>query len=1396
MALLLWSAPASAQYNPTDPPEPGFNYMLTTRCTPAGSASQLTSSGSHGVGSSVSMKTSAATGFHFVQWEDEEGNVVSTIANFTYTMPSHDVTLIARYYYDPSDPSEPGTPEITHYSKVFLSTYPYGGGSINTSSGQSYEVGSTQTFRASANTNYQFINWTIDGEEVGTSSTISYTVTEKDVTLVANFQFNPGSPAEPGEPHFPRTLSLKSNLSGAASLNGGGTFLDGSRQRVYVSNINQYYSFINWTDEEGNVVSEARDFYYTMPNRNVTLTANFTYEFNPDSPGEPGTPDPDTSIAENMVLYPRFGMYDDTHVMILCETEGSTIYYTTDGSDPTTESAVYTSPFFVGSNVLVKAFAVKEGMEDSPIRSFQVTVYKVSAPKFTFVNRKVEITSDTEGAIIRYTLDFSEPNAESEVYTTPLEPEENCRIKAYASLDGLADSPTTVFVYRRADYTIAAPTFSVNDAGQLVITPSVSGGTTHYTTDGSDPTADSPVYTVPITPDGNCVVKAYTSHINYFDSPIGEFTIDWLKVQRPVYTFTNPVISFSTETQGAQIRYTLDGSIPSEESTLYSGSLRLTEDCTVVARGFKENYEPSDTISFQYVYRNFMLPTPTASFANLRLTLSCSDEEAQIHYTIDGSEPTASSTLYEAPLALTDDCTVKFIATRENFNDSETGVFEFTKADYQVMTPEIVYNQDNHMVTISCGTEGAEIRYTVDGTTPTATTGTVYTEPFTVIGNRTITAMGFRSDLFDSHPAAVFPITGNRVATPQASFANRQLTLTPEEEGDQIRYTTDGSEPTASSTLYDSPLALTDDCTVKFIASREHFDDSEPGEYVFVKADHQRNKPTITPYFHDRKVTVSSRENATIVVTIDGETEEHDNSCDFDVNPTMKNISAIIIGDNNDICYDSEPESLDLVFHLTPEISYDGHEIIVSVNPNDPSKQNAERIITYNDETVTNETIPTDSFGSVTARVESDNAFRSEVASLEIDFFNTGTTAGARKGHRLAEAFNWNNEDDFTELTIVGDMNREDFDFLASLSKLTTLSLRPDSMAEESYANALNMPLLTTVEWGRDSEMPADIFGTSTNPNLLLWVDDESLAPATVRNVVTTDGTAESITLDAGFPFNPHMPVAAKHIEFRKKFNQPTEIDVCRGWETIILPFTPESIRHEEKGEIVPYERWNEEYDRGDYGDEGPKPFWIYEATPDDWIAARDIEAYVPYIISMPNNPEYIHAYNLAGQIIFAADDAILGDYDNNPGPWQAEWIDGLIFEGSFMPFEGEYRSLNNEWEEADGEILPGSYFLPDGVTLPFEACLRGGNPSQKLPLFPGGSGISLPTLDFQSGISVEAIGQGAIRLTSTRNCTADIYTTTGMRMRSVKLNAGESVTINDLAPGIYLVARHKIMIK
>ena len=94
--------------------------------------------------------------------------------------------------------------------------------------------------------------------------------------------FNPSNPAEPGQ--LPTRLILKVNPSGAGSASGGGSILPG--QSVTVSaTATTGWTFLNWTDGDGQEVATSRYYTFVKADKRETLTANFF--FNPGGPGEP-----------------------------------------------------------------------------------------------------------------------------------------------------------------------------------------------------------------------------------------------------------------------------------------------------------------------------------------------------------------------------------------------------------------------------------------------------------------------------------------------------------------------------------------------------------------------------------------------------------------------------------------------------------------------------------------------------------------------------------------------------------------------------------------------------------------------------------------------------------------------------------------------------------------------------------------------------------------------------------------------------------------------------------------------------------------------------------------------------------------------------------------------------
>lgn len=172
------------------------------------------------------------------------------------------------------------------------------------------------------------------------------------------------------------------------------------------------------------------------------------------------------------------------------------------------------------------------------------------------------------------------------------------------------------------------------------------------------------------------------------------------------------------------------------------------------------------------------------------------------------------------------------------------------------------------------------------------------------------------------------------------------------------------------------------------------------------------------------------------------------------------------------------------------------------------------------------------------------------------------------------------------------------------------------------------------------------------NPNMLIYVQTDSIAPEGVNNVVI-DGKAKSIILvDADSTNNNfYAPQAfvAESIQYTREFKQTTEKDVSRGWEGICLPFTVQKFTHESHGEIAPFGN-----------DASIFHFWLHQMTDKGMANATTIEANKPYIISMPNNGSYPEAYNQAGKVTFSAENATVPVSDNT-AIWSADGTIGMM---------------------------------------------------------------------------------------------------------------------------------------
>ena len=204
------------------------------------------------------------------------------------------------------------------------------------------------------------------------------------------------------------------------------------------------------------------------------------------------------------------------------------------------------------------------------------------------------------------------------------------------------------------------------------------------------------------------------------------------------------------------------------------------------------------------------------------------------------------------------------------------------------------------------------------------------------------------------------------------------------------------------------------------------------------------------------------------------------------------------------------------------------------------------------------------------------------------------------------------------------------------------------------------------------------------NPNMLIYVQTDSLAPEGVNNVII-DGKAKNIVLVDADSINNNFyapqEFTAENIQYTREFKQTTEKDVSRGWEGICLPFNVETYTHESHGTIAPFRNNASEYH-----------FWLHQMTDQGMQIATTIEANKPYIISMPNNGSYPAAYNQAGKVTFAAKNVRISESI----PWAMILADGSIgIAGAYQSISYGFYALNvgSEYEGyAEGSVFVNNY--------------------------------------------------------------------------------------------------------
>ena len=589
------------------------------------------------------------------------------------------------------------------------------------------------------------------------------------------------------------------------------------------------------------------------------------------------------------------------------------IFYTTDGTTPSTGSTLYTGPFTISSTATVNAIAAGTGLIASTVSSETYTlINQVPTPTFNpepgdFTSaQSVTIPSPWPGSTIYYTTDGSTPTTSSKTYGGPISISATTTLKAIATASGLTQSNVGSGLYTIVPNAASSIDFKsgfssgsmalvgrarlsgtdlrltdggVTEAGTAwyptkVNVQSFSTDFTFQQTPGTIPRADG--LTFAIQGVGTSALGPSGGGLGYGPSQVGGTGGIPNSVAVKFALFNNGKCNNCTGlyTNGASPTLpetTLGGGVNLQSGDVFA--VHISYDGTTLAMTITDTVNNSQTFTTSWpvdipttvggntAYVGFtggtghytlvqdiqtwtyvsnttggqpaaatpLISPATGTYASAQtVTVTDATSGANIYYTTDGSQPTASSTLYSNAFTVSSTTTVKAIAIASGFTQSNTATSVITiNSQPQAATPSISPVSGTYTsaqtVTITDATSGSNIYYTTDGSQPSASS-TLYSNVFTVSSTTTVKAIAIASGFSQSNTATSV-ITIQSSGSPTINYSsgftasglqfNGRTTLS----GSRLQLT-DGGQGEASSAWFTTPVnvqSFTNDFTFQFI---------------------------------------------------------------------------------------------------------------------------------------------------------------------------------------------------------------------------------------------------------------------------------------------------------------------------------------------------------------------------------------------------------------------------------------------------------------------------------------------------------------------------------------------------------------------------------------------------
>ena len=573
----------------------------------------------------------------------------------------------------------------------------------------------------------------------------------------------------------------------------------------------------------------------------------------------------DVVYVAKPVIEPAGGTYAEAQTVTITADEGCTIFYTTDGTDPTAESTEYTQPFTVSQDCTVKAIAYNEDDNPSAIASAEFKF--ISATAIPSIARLCAVApaegetevlvefnnwivtgvkggqvffTDGKNGIVNYKsqhgFEVGDVLSGSAVVTltTFNECAEITSLTATTAgvtvTKGEGATPMSVVVgdlekdmqgclIYLEGVTYSEGVFVDDDDNKItpnnkfVTLPTLTEGETYNVTGVA-------VWFVPTGASGYWAIAPRT--VDEFQQ-VGGTTVVATPVFDPVGgTYTGPQTITITAGEGCAIFYTTDGTDPTTESTQYTEPFTVSEDCIVKAIAYDVTGNSSDIVTAEYKIEASVIPgsgTYTHTFVTTDIPEGTTDTNFTLSdvdwvLTLNGGKVSTFSNDLGAHFGTNNEtCSSVTLSTNGIPGIISSVTVEASRGKNLVGTLAVTvggknYNLSDGETTTALAPENTAYEFTGEEEGEVAIVWTMNSGKGAFYIKKIVIEYS-NGGIVVAKPI-IYP-AGGTFTEPQ------EVTIT---AGDNcfIFYSLDGTEPTTESNVYEGPFIVSESCTVKAIA--------------------------------------------------------------------------------------------------------------------------------------------------------------------------------------------------------------------------------------------------------------------------------------------------------------------------------------------------------------------------------------------------------------------------------------------------------------------------------------------------------------------------------------------------------------------------------------------------